>query len=1026
MKNTHVTMTYLPSTYKGITEADRIQRSKVQYPSLKTSLGWIKDCLYSDKIRRINDEPDEEQQKILKQELLPMLTFYASFVVRKASGIDKSKVPTGILVIDLDKKKESSTWEQFYEEVAALKSLLLNSPFSKYIAFIFNSPRKGWKIGIKTDLRTYDANTYKAYYITLIELFQIILRRNGFKFEYSEVDYRCQDIARGHYISADSDIYINPNVVDCPLTKLDLRESTYKSKKKKKTEPIINIESQELNSEEQLYNRDVNNRLFNYFIINEIMQHLKNRDFKRKFIKEFDLGDWQQYFILMCSLQHALGYNKNSKHAFETILKTAGVYKQNIMEQHWKKVSNPTTNINYFIAAAHKAGYTFTSKDYHGLINRAKATSEIMNNYIPKADLTVDYRITDEAKTIFKFINSNKFIQIIAPTSSGKTDLAVKLLHETLKSPVALSVPYRILADGIRNQYKEHVTNSEDEVFPKDFPVHLLKVMCYTYDSTPKLDDVLSDKIKANSILVIDEIHQVLAALNYRKKSIRALLDFASGFGKVIGLTGTRLPESIEKISPFLRQFKTLHIDNRYEKGHVVNFEYKANIEASIIEKLKPFKGQGKKWAIYMNDKDGNKELAKKLQEQGFTTMVVNADKKNSKEVKLLKKTRLIPDDVDIIIVTSAMRDGFNIENKDVAGIFFYRMPPVRDLVQFSSRFREVKGLQISVVSSMTEFKLNNCYNPELVAVDCRSDANIVIGKMNDILLPSIVDTPRKTEITEKVFYKTMEFATDDEIYVDNNIKHAIAFGAGDRKAHLDEEGIAYCVLENHDKTECSNPIFFVSELLKYRYKIGVVNTGKKLSKEDNVEHMDEAKKITNELVSKCKTDKDFDELLEQIKDEDSVATNVSSLIQHVSKRIAIIGGRSLEIRNEGYKSKTAITKALEFDEDKSIYNVFISKIRTYNNLKAGIKDVHIIQYEKNGLQQQKEYSNKELKALIRKSKDEIGDTTKDLPKQELSKYYQLADGKKRSSIVITDYVQPDVLPDDNTESVIQTKNKAA
>lgn len=171
--------------------------------------------------------------------------------------------------------------------------------------------------------------------------------------------------------------------------------------------------------------------------------------------------------------------------------------------------------------------------------------------------------------------------------------------------------------------------------------------------------------------LIIDEVHNVAAsgASNYRGHALDAVLDAINGDWRTVTLlTGTPVPLS----HPALTGFVEVHVKSHVRVQPARRVVWKCTDDdgnqrstGRKIDKLLALVKPGARYLIYLNDK-GKKlnRLRAGLVANGFNLddiAVLHADEKNGTAGRAIVEHERIPDDVQVLIVTSVALEAINI-----------------------------------------------------------------------------------------------------------------------------------------------------------------------------------------------------------------------------------------------------------------------------------------------------------------------------------------------------------------------------
>lgn len=362
----------------------------------------------------------------------------------------------------------------------------------------------------------------------------------------------------------------------------------------------------------------------------------------------------------------------------------------------WKSLSNPQRiTIGTFIDESNKAGFNDSYKYYHAIGN---ATSKLE---VKRAKY--DKHIPAEYSK--SLLAEEKKILVKSPTGSGKThsfitaakELAEELLQQERTRFFIFAVPTIAICDqvahdqdilAVRGDDKKSKKSSKtgiktkengsfiiqyDDTFENSTYQKLVdycgegnRVIVCTYDMAEAVHAML-DKINpfASFGLIVDEYHQFTTAYGYRHKAIESLNSLVGNVKSFIALSGT--PEDILR-DPFDYE---VHVSTKHEKAPcqtwgAITYSKKEDEEPMLFELIKNKARSKKKLLVFIQSKDMIKRLKTMLDSVGINTAAVISDgkKDNPTYLSLVNDARF-PGEVDVILTTSVLSDGININNEN-------------------------------------------------------------------------------------------------------------------------------------------------------------------------------------------------------------------------------------------------------------------------------------------------------------------------------------------------------------------------
>ncbi len=256
---------------------------------------------------------------------------------------------------------------------------------------------------------------------------------------------------------------------------------------------------------------------------------------------------------------------------------------------------------------------------------------------------------------------------VVAPTGSGKTTAVIDSLLES-EERLLIVTPTIALA----KQIAAPKYDTDGTLLRRELPVHYSG---HTISPTERVVVTVYDHIytfaRDGRTLVVDEIHNIITALSYRRRTIENLRKCFVFFRRIVGLTGT-------------------HIDCRFwADWHIIHFEptdnsnqrtltrqpfYKKSLYAEAAKTIESHVSSGRQVFVYMQDKtDGLASLIAELTARCVTSVsTLNSTTLRSGELDLTGATEVIETgrfSTDVLITTFA--EGISILNQNVTYIAF-------------------------------------------------------------------------------------------------------------------------------------------------------------------------------------------------------------------------------------------------------------------------------------------------------------------------------------------------------------------
>lgn len=278
-----------------------------------------------------------------------------------------------------------------------------------------------------------------------------------------------------------------------------------------------------------------------------------------------------------------------------------------------------------------------------------------------------DHIPTEVAKDI---LNNKSRILVDSPTGSGKTTAflnAFKELSSNQKHFYIFAMP--TIALTLQNAYKHKVKAIKGQT--KDLFKMIYKAVkngdrtfISTYDMVPSLVDFLRT-IEPGMIftLVVDEFHKFVIDydINYRHEAISNLYDISQNARTFIGLSGT-----IDDINK--NEFdKVIKIDNNKpaspcQEFAVYTYQKRKNALSELAQLIETWTKQ-RNLLIYIQSKKKIEQLKYILQRKNIKVRTISANSKRNSTYKQLVENETVDEDVQVILTTSVIADGVNIQN---------------------------------------------------------------------------------------------------------------------------------------------------------------------------------------------------------------------------------------------------------------------------------------------------------------------------------------------------------------------------
>jgi len=281
-----------------------------------------------------------------------------------------------------------------------------------------------------------------------------------------------------------------------------------------------------------------------------------------------------------------------------------------------------------------------------------------------------------------------KIVFVSAPTGAGKTYTFInevsKLRRERKPNErAAMVVPTIALAEQIGETYNVPVvrggSDNADIMAAATAPFFVA-----TYDSAPKVGGV--------DFLIVDEAHHLTR--NFREKATQGVLDLMQLSRKVVLMSGTPV-SGWKEFDAGLIEIKVKNVAPVNVLVHEIG--KRASIQDQAFKVAENASQTDGLTVIRLNRKNEMKAIKKHLIDTGVfqdsEIATLTSDDKDSPVFDSIVKSSLIPRNIRVLITTSLLDDGVNINNTNIDGVHFFQdkiggRVSTEESIQFISRFR--------------------------------------------------------------------------------------------------------------------------------------------------------------------------------------------------------------------------------------------------------------------------------------------------------------------------------------------------
>lgn len=452
-------------------------------------------------------------------------------------------------------------------------------------------------------------------------------------------------------------------------------------------------------------------------------------------------------------------------------------------EQPYKNWANMKASgqatIGSFVKLAQDKGYK--RKGYRYALTESAETHKIERHKV-KQHIPTELAV--------EFVERKKRILLESPTGSGKStsflNAAKKLATADQFRFFIFSAPTRALAEQLGRKHnvtvvKGNTKNLFSEILNSQKRGN--RIFIATFDMTETLMHWLSNLNQfASFVLIVDEYHKSVTdySSSYRRETINALHRASKRASSFIALSGT--PEEILK-DDFEQ---VVAIDNGQsaspcQEFAVYTYEKQKDALPMLVQLIEAWTVK-RKLLIYIQSKEVLGKLYDLLRKRGIVTRTVSASEKRNNTYKTLVEKEMVPDEVQVVLCTSVIADGINIQNSlewecIVVANHFSNLFNASTLKQASNRFRNEYRrfsvfMQEPIIQETDLFNIDSAYRyVHRIAERFASQLNNEFGiKELDLFRASVIEKKYGIQATEDgisvdTFYLRYEASKAQENY---------------------------------------------------------------------------------------------------------------------------------------------------------------------------------------------------------------------------------------------------------------------
>jgi len=324
------------------------------------------------------------------------------------------------------------------------------------------------------------------------------------------------------------------------------------------------------------------------------------------------------------------------------------------------------------------------------ILNELKAPTKPI---APQTNYYCNYQYLNEDKELIKIIEqkiaTERNLIINAPTGAGKTTL-FKTIAENFKEKVIFVAPLKTIVEQQAGQYPTILEGTT----PEEITIAMRYKLCFTtYSSLQRLGDI------TGKIVIIDESHLLSNRANILYDEIKALIEILGKTKSNIFLSATTNP-----LLSHILNTKQINITTKAPTRLIQPLFYTKGTSRldAIINHLSQQGDEIK--VLFFNDKTKLETIRLDLiklgifKENEIVKFTADAVDIKTADYKELNQLQMIKDGVKLILCTSKIGEGVNVNNTNSFNLLFVGATDTDYLTQGLGRFRKAKSLQINVL----------------------------------------------------------------------------------------------------------------------------------------------------------------------------------------------------------------------------------------------------------------------------------------------------------------------------------------
>lgn len=448
-----------------------------------------------------------------------------------------------------------------------------------------------------------------------------------------------------------------------------------------------------------------------------------------------------------------------------------------------------------------------------------------MSNFVNINELSLDegQKISDVLTSIESGVTLLK-----ASTGTGKSTLVIETLmpqqHVIMLCPKVSQVKQlkKMYADkGIIFCYGT-MKFKDDELSTN----HIVA----TYDQLAKIKSY----IRSDTILVVDEVHQLYSAGRYRGKALNEVLNFIQKkyVSKVLLMSATLTMELFDKLSLSLDHIYQVTQKKPVQRHFILQkyaLEHDLNPINFLINRVELIKSTNSRRIIFVriNDKKKAEEYRYFLEQRGISTLVVNRERQGNEAIVDMINSSRLSMEYSVILTTSVWDEAINFLNTDDEIDSIHILggnTHVDEITQFIGRTRDANPpiyihldpkIDNFIIKDMNAFhrihvaSIDTEYANNLEILQQMQNLSKLVLQNKSVKVPKVVDTLNKA-CKDLIKLEGLGYI-ENEIIVNNAVIAAKAFEMDAEYLYSNiaylENRLAFANPNAHISREISNAI---------------------------------------------------------------------------------------------------------------------------------------------------------------------------------------------------------------------------